>query len=1137
MRIGLERLFGQVAKKSSYALQITHRWPLELCAFGASDKAQCPPQVIVCSNGDEALLLEESLKFWSPKKDVVRLEAYQPGPYHGSEIPRYQIQNRVRWLGKAMWSPKNTVFLATISGLLQRTLPMGSFLENHIDVQKGQELPEDFLTRLRRLGYVESPLVEDTGSFSNRGYLIDIYPINSNYPARLELFDREVESLRFFDPSNQRTLKEGDAITIGPAREVIQTQGNFHEAEAFFLKSHRSDYKSLSEPLRRRSFDDRFEQALPAFYKDLSLPLEYFDQEPVVVFLDENNIENAALRHFSDQQTLANEELPVHQFFQDFDEWRYKLKKTLSVNKIEFTSNTPQSLETLNALSGSLPLPTSAKTEEKIHHLVALTQDKIGARKVVVSVGSENIKRRISAELQRREISFDSIENYPDFLDLDRNQLPPVLFSTQPTPTSFDWPSESLTVFSEKDMLGRSRTQRDKKTAKSAKTLSFAEINPGDYLIHSLHGVCRFDGLKKMDLGGIEAEFLVLSFKGTDKLFLPIYRIHLVFKFSSEKANPSLDKLGGSRFATTKTKTKKRLREIANELVDLYAKRSSSSRPPFETDSNDISDFFAEFPYQETVDQSQAIQDIVNDLCKPKPMDRLICGDVGFGKTEVAMRAAFIVSSQKKQVAILAPTTVLTLQHYKTLKKRFAQWPLRIEVVNRLSSSLENKKKLQAVAEGEVDIVIGTHRLLSKDVSFQKLGLLICDEEQKFGVKHKEKIRQMKVNVDTLALSATPIPRTLNMSLLGIRDLSFIQTAPVERLETRTFICRYNQEVIRRAVLNETNRGGQVFFLHNRVQSIYGVVDELRTFLPNIRIGVGHGQLKETELEKVMHDFFNGEIDMLVSTTIVESGVDVPNANTILIDGAENYGLSQLYQLRGRVGRSGRRAYCYLLTHSSQITETAKDRLRVIQENTALGSGLAVAQYDLELRGAGTLLGEEQSGAIDNLGYEYFMELMEEAIADAKGVSKEKAVEPEINLRIPAFIPDAFIGNLKLRLAYYRRLSQIQSLNDVADFEEELSDQFGKVPQEVLNLLGIMLIRSVCASLGVIDLSMGRETLVLKFSQDTALSHQKVVRLVQQPNKKYVLAPDMRLKIRHKSMDWEKIYDEILYLQQFATEK
>jgi len=516
-------------------------------------------------------------------------------------------------------------------------------------------------------------------------------------------------------------------------------------------------------------------------------------------------------------------------------------------------------------------------------------------------------------------------------------------------------------------------------------------------------------------------------------------------------------------------------------------------------------------------------------------MDRLVCGDFGFGKTEVAMRAAFKAIQGRKQVAVLAPTTVLSFQHLETFQKRFRNWPVNIRALNRFVPPAEQRKTIAELKDGKIDILVGTHRLLSKDIEFKELGLLIIDEEQRFGVGHKEKIRKLKVGVDTLTLSATPIPRTLNMSLIGIRDLSLINTAPVDRLPTRTFVCKFDEETIRRGIESEIQRGGQVFFLHNRVQSIYGIADTLRKLVPNARIRVGHGQMDEHELESTMVAFFNHEIDVLLSTTIIESGIDNPRANTMFIDNAHQLGLSQLYQLRGRVGRSKERAYCYLLIPpNKRIEKDAQERLKVIQENTALGSGITIAHHDLELRGAGNLLGEDQSGHIEAVGYEMYLELLEETIKELKGEEIIENIEPDINVRIQALIPDTYMPDIRIRLAWYRNLSQIESPEDLDRIEEQMSDQFGRPPEQVINLLGLMLIRSLCRKLGIRDLSSGPKAISLAFTAQTKVPPQEVVQLATREKGRISLTPDMRLNIRMDTITWPKIYEELLAIERLC---
>ena len=705
---------------------------------------------------------------------------------------------------------------------------------------------------------------------------------------------------------------------------------------------------------------------------------------------------------------------------------------------------------------------------------------------------------------------------------------------------SYRLPGEKIVFFRDDDFLGQRKRRLKSTTAeqnKKAFQLDFSDLKSGDLIVHKLHGVGIFDGLKVMGIDGVNAEFVQLSYKDKDKLYLPIYRIHQIQKFSGPQGSRIIDKLGGTQWEKTKNKVKKHLRDMAADLLKLYAARANAERPPFSYPDDDYVAFESTFPFEETVDQAKAISDVLSDMSGDKPMDRLICGDVGFGKTEVALRAAFKCVEDGRQVGLIAPTTILTFQHFQNFKKRMKNWPVTVRPLNRFVPKSEIKQTLEELKEGKVDIVIGTHRLLSKDIEFKDLGLLVIDEEQKFGVKHKEKIRQIRKMVDTLTMSATPIPRTLNMSLVGIRDLSLINTAPIDRLPTRTFICRFDKETIRKAIESELQRGGQVFFLHNRVQSIEALASELREIVPNLRLGIGHGQMEEHQLEKTMVAFFNKEIDVLLCTTIIESGMDIPNANTMFIDNAHQFGLSQLYQLRGRVGRGKERAYCYLIVpNNKKMDKEAQERLRIIQENTALGSGIRIAQHDLELRGAGDLLGEEQSGHINAIGYEMYMELLENAIKEQKGESIDNEdVDPEINLKIPALIPDNYIPDIRVRLNYYKALSNIDSEDELDRFEQEIHDQFGKLPEPLVNLMGLMLIKNQCKELKVKDLTQSRVGISLTFYDKNPLSIDKVLKLCQLENKKYTLTPDSRLVIRIKEVTWPRVIEELQLVKNKAT--
>ena len=765
--------------------------------------------------------------------------------------------------------------------------------------------------------------------------------------------------------------------------------------------------------------------------------------------------------------------------------------------------------------------------------------------KIFIGSESNTLCQRLEQILTDNHINYEIVskDNYSwqQLFEAQESQTQLLHIIPRHLNSSLKFINERVIFIQDKDIFGHQRRRVPQSDAtriqEKARALSFGDISPGDLIVHKLHGVGIFKGLTLMPIAGCPSEFIQIEFKNKDKLYLPIYRISQIQKYSGPSHSRLIDKLGGSQWAKVKTKVKKHLQDMTAELLRNYARRKSITRPPLKEPSRDYFKFEDSFIFEETDDQTKAIEEVLSDLMKETPMDRLICGDVGFGKTEVAMRAAFAAAYEGRQVALIAPTTILTMQHFENFKKRFKDWPIEIRLLNRFVSQSQIKKTLQDLSQKQVDIVIGTHRLLSKDIQFKDLGLLIIDEEQKFGVKHKEKIKGVKSSVDTIALSATPIPRTLNMSLLGLRDLSLINTAPIDRLPIRTFVSHYDKNTIKKSIENEISRDGQTFFLHNRVHSIEMVASELRELLPQVRFAIAHGQMDEKKLEQVMVDFLSHKVDVLICTTIIESGIDIPRANTMIVNDAHQFGLSQLYQLRGRIGRSKERAYCYLLIPRNKVLDAeSQERLRVLKDNTALGSGIKVAQHDLELRGAGDFLGESQSGHINSIGYELYMELLEDAIQEGKGEkSKNNSLEPDMNIRIPAYIPDKYISDIRVRLAYYKVLSDIKSYEDLDEIESNLEDQFGKIPNEVLNLMGLMLIRKDCKDLGIKDIASGKNAITLTFTEETPLPTDKVIQLSLQENKKYSITPNNRLKIRMKDIQWPQVYQETSYLKKLCT--
>jgi len=1141
------------------------------------------PQLIVVPNDEAAEQLQNEIGFFNPEISTRLLPSFDVSPYSGLYANPRTLSARVAFAFAAQNSGNQEIFISAVSGLMQRSLPPSVLRANTLLLKSQQSLPKDFAKLLGRLGYQSTPVVEDIGTFAIRGGIVDIFSPAYAYPIRLELFGDQIESLRFFDPDTGRSVapKSGssgmslNSCYVIPPREILYTDDlRMNAANRYRV----SAGKRGVDPVEKDQVLQSIIQAqifpgmdflLGDFYEEFATPIDHFKNPPNLWLLEPTDLTHQSdqlleeLRgEFAGSQKHAicpePEDLFVpfeklgldscrrkisfhHLLLQDAAQISDQANKQISWNsqnldylQTRADSSIAQAGKGAHGSDLEHPFETARRVgrwreEKNLVFICAATQAQAKRLELVFE------KTDVSAQLVSSE-TYD----LSSLVEAQKENLKLVHIIERPAEQSLRLTDENIIFLRDEDFFGKKQRKREHKSTGSLEarsgTLSFSDLNIGDRLVHVLHGIGIYEGLKVMPIAGVDAEFIQISYKDGDKLYLPIYRINQINRYGGPGGQALLDKLGGPGWQKTKAKVKTHLREIAGDLLELYAKRAQMHRPPFLPNDDEFVQFEAAFPYDETDDQLKAVRDLTEDMTSDKPMDRLICGDVGFGKTEVAIRAAFKALQSQKQVAVLAPTTVLSFQHVETFQKRFKNWPVTIRALNRFVSSLEAKKTLAELKDGKVDIIIGTHRLLSKDVGFKNLGLMIIDEEHKFGVTHKERIKKIKTGVDTLTLSATPIPRTLNMSLVGIRDLSIINTPPVDRLPTRTFVTKFDEDTIRKGIESEISRSGQVFFLHNRVQSIYQLADDLKRVVPSARIRVGHGQMPEHELEATMLAFFNHEIDVLVCTTIIESGIDNPRANTMFIDNAHQLGLATLYQLRGRVGRSKERAYCYLLIPANKrLEKDAQERLKVIQDNTALGSGIRIAHHDLELRGAGNILGEDQSGHIDSVGYEMYMELLEEAIRTAKGEELIENIEPEINVRIPALIPNDYIPDIRIRLSYYKELAQIDTIADIDRIEDELRDQFGKLPEQVVNLMGLMLIRSQCRSLGIRDISSGPKTISLSFTERTPLPSTKVVELTSRDNKKYSITPDMRLIVRMNTIAWPNIHEELNYLLRLVS--
>ncbi|MBK9324645.1 MAG: transcription-repair coupling factor [Bdellovibrionaceae bacterium] len=1118
------------------------------------------PHFVITHSHKSAEQLREFIQFFDPNRICHLFNHFDVSPYSGLYPNARTISDRLRFLFHAQNAKPGEIFISSAQALCQKTLPFRDLKTRTTFWQKGSDVPENIVSFLNDLGYQSAPMVEDLGQYALRGGIIDIFSPAQNQPIRIELFGDQIESLRFFNPDDQRSHEETQNIAIIPARETLFADERHEDLLKDFrvsLSNRVCDKAESEEVLRSLVLKNTFpglEFLLPYFYKRLESAFEHFNSALNIWVLDPVEISRSSdelLAQLKSEFDLASGSTIRPNYGELFDSYE-NLKhpegsREICFSNLEYLKG--DSAEELSLRYSASPVvefsnisrthaPGSDTWTEAIH--TKLSHWRRDGYRIFVGIKNKSQLERLIHLIEKTDFVCARTKSdeylWDTWLHEQESRQDLIHVIPRYLPESLRLEEEQVLFLREEDFFGKKQRVAEASGAldfqKQAKRLSFGDLKPGDLVVHVKHGIGQYEGLKLMPIGGVDSEFIQVGYKDKDKLYLPVYRVGQLQKYSGANQTAILDKLGGTGWDKTKSKVKSQLRDIAHELLALYAKRAELHRPAFTFNESEYSLFENGFAYEETNDQLRAIRDIKNDLLGTKPMDRLICGDVGFGKTEVAMRAAFFAVQNRKQVAVLAPTTVLTFQHLETFKKRFAGWPIEIHALNRFVSTENAKKTLKACSEGRVDILIGTHRILSKDVVFKDLGLLIIDEEQKFGVAHKEKIKKMRVSVDAITLSATPIPRTLNMSLVGARDLSLINTAPVDRLPTRTFVCKFDEETIRKAITAEISRGGQVYFIHNRIQSIYGLADEIRAIVPQARIRVAHGQMSEDELEKTMLEFFHHEIDVLVCTAIVESGMDIPRANTMFIDSAHMFGLSQLYQLRGRVGRSKARAYCYLMMpRGKKLEKDAQERLKIIQENSALGSGIKIAQYDLELRGSGNILGDDQSGHVNAVGYEMYMDLLQEALAEAKGDAvNDIDLDPEINLRIPAMIPESYIGDIRIRLSYYKALADISSNEELDRIEEELKDQFGEIPEATLNLMGLMLIRRLCKELGVRDVSAGLKSISLIFTEKTLLKPEVAIQLAMRENKKYSLTPDNRLNIRMNSITWTNVHEELEYL-------
>ena len=1108
--------------------------------------------VIVTADLDEAYRHESNLRFLlaNGNTDVLLFAAADTSPLLDVVPDRRSEMQRMAVLAQLAEQQTWRVLIVPAPALLRRVPPIGHVKSGLLSLEIGERIErEELVRRLLELGYLRVPLVEDRGTFSARGSLIDVYGHDAALPCRIELDDDLIARIRRFDPDDQKTTGETDAVQLAAPREVPDTPAAIARAKTVV----RELCDEMNMPtLRARELISELDRGsgalisnalLPAYFEGLDTLFDYISQDARLVLADPVAIAESIRteqQHAEDEHS-AHRERPTFElsaYYMTEDELADHMQRhpLLVAHRLVIhgaasedegpivAALTPAGDELLRVdASDQQPLVSELRTlkghgDRGLQPLANQLQEWTEQGLRVLLVGRTRHQADRLVDLLR---SYGVPTRVLDDIELGELRDGFVLWS------------EGVAYVTEEEIFGsRVRQRRGKRRTRRQQQRfleDLRELSAGDFVVHADHGVGKYLGLKHkaLSLTAMDrlhgrtpqtVEVMVVEYAGGDKLFVPVTRLGVIQKFKGgEGHKPKLDRLGGTTFATKKGRVRKAVQQMAEELLKLYAERTAASREPIEAAGPAYAEFEATFPFEETRDQAKAIDEVIADLEDPQPMDRLVCGDVGFGKTEVALRAAFRVAMSGRQVAVLCPTTVLAQQHYRTFSARLEGYPLRVEVLSRFVSRSKQVEVLSGLKDGVVDIVIGTHRVLSKDVHFAKLGLLVVDEEQRFGVTHKERIKKLRANVDVVTLSATPIPRTLQLAVGGMRNLSLIATAPQDRRAVRTFVCRWDDHLIKEAIERELSRGGQVFFVFNRIDGLYERAQRLQDLVPNARIAVAHGQMKPALLDKTMTDFVDGAYDVLCSTAIVESGLDIPRANTILIDRADALGLAQLYQLRGRVGRSNQRAYSYLITPPpSQMSEESRIRMEALERFSGLGAGFRVATLDMELRGAGNLLGSEQSGNASLVGFDMFVQMLNEAVSELRGEHVQHEVDPELSIELEHYLPEEYIHDIGLRLSLYRRFATAPDEQAVDDLATEMEERFGAPPPPARDFVRVMSLKPLLRELRALGCEAERRRVTLHLREDTPLDPSKLMPLVATPGARWSLSPDMKLTRRYR---------------------
>jgi transcription-repair coupling factor (superfamily II helicase) len=1087
--------------------------------------------LVITKDTLSAQRLEEEIAFFAQELPVLHLPDWEILPYD-TFSPHQDIISQRLYTFSQLPLIKHGLLIVPISTLLHKTAPKEFLQANSLIIDLGQTLDVETLrTQLENAGYSCVDNVYEHGEFALRGAIFDIFPMGEDKPFRIELFDDEVETLRTFDPDTQRTEEKIEQICVLPAKEYpLHKEGQRHFRQSWY-EFFETDPKrsSLYTDISQGIPPAGIEYYLPLFFGALSNLFDFLPKSSLIIH--DGDIE-AAAKNFRNDVELRYEDrrhdiqrplvAPKHLFL-DPNELFSALNQFPRVQW--YSDKAPDRAGSEQYITPNIgDISINAQAEEPLTLLKAFLDQNLASHNARILFCTESAGRREAVRelLQRIQIRPTELESWLDFTTNDC----PIGITIAPLDkglvVSNDAGEPELILISENQLFGQRIMQRRRRSKNKGQAENIirdlTELKEGSPVVHLDHGIGRYLGLQTLEIDNQINEFLMLEYAGESKLYVPASSLHLISRYGGDsEGGPALHKLGTEKWAVAKRKAQDKIRDTAAELLDIYARREARVGFKFDKPDQDYQRFAAAFPFEETPDQQTAIEAVIEDMTSRKPMDRLVCGDVGFGKTEVAMRAAFVAVQSGKQVAILVPTTLLAQQHYENFKDRFADWPVQVEVLSRFKSAKDTQLALDKMREGKADIVIGTHKLLQKDIVFHELGLLMIDEEHRFGVQQKERIKALRSEVDILALTATPIPRTLNMAMASVRDLSIIATPPAKRLSVKTFVRQYDKPTVKEALLREILRGGQAYYLHNEVKSIDKVGQEISKLVPEARVAVAHGQMSERELESVMKDFYHKRFNVLVCTTIIETGIDIPSANTMIINRADKFGLAQLHQLRGRVGRSHHQAYAYLLTPDKKMSKDAEKRLDAIQSSQELGAGFMLASHDLEIRGAGELLGEEQSGHIQGIGFSLYMEMLEQAVKSIQSGKNPNAEIPlhhgaEVNLHVPSLIPDDYLPDVNSRLTLYKRISNAQSDNDLRELQVEMIDRFGLLPEQVKNLFKVTSLKLQLTPLGIQKLDAGPESGRIEFGRETNIDPFRLIQIVQTRPATYKLEGGQALK-------------------------